>query len=412
MSHITLQNKLQLLITEADKKQIVVLGAARGGWYTSQVLSRYGLQIKAFIDNNPIKHGSIYLGVPVLSASNAITAYPNAIFIPALLNPDNLASSIRTLHAPETLDIRYIMPSILYSFFTEIVQRQCDPHALARTIDIFFNRTPGRMPCISPSLSCVITQKCTLRCKNCGAFVPENASPITFPFERIVDDIRKYCSAFDLVHHIAIQGGEPFLHRHIKEILNGIASIPNLLFVDFVTNGTIVPRSIDLDAIAQIGGGVIISDYGAASKKITQVANCCKKHNIFTDYYRYSGDDWYVCTTPIYANQRDISQNDLIFQTCIANSRVCCQIMNGKLHRCSFSNFTEHLNLTPVFMEDFVNLQKHEISDHELSSQIRFLANRNAALMVCDYCPIEHGARTSAGIQLPLKNKIQGAPPQ
>lgn len=407
MPHTILYNKLQSLITEAAKRSIVVLGAGRGGWYTSQVLSRYGLKIKAFIDNNPIKHGSTYIGATVLSASDAIIIHPNAIFLPALLNPDNLEDAIHSLHSPKTLDIRYLMPSILYNFFTEVAQRQCDHHALARSIDMFFTRKTGHIPFISPSLSCVITQKCTLRCRNCGVFVPENASPITFSSERIVDDIRKYCSAFDFVHHIAIQGGEPFLHRQIKEILNGIASIPNLLFVDFVTNGTIVPKSNDLDAIAKIGGCVIISDYGAASKKITQVATCCKKHNIFVDYYRYSGNDWCVLT-PIYARQRDASQNNLMFQTCIKNTQICCQIMNGKVHRCSFSNFTEHLGLTPTFVDDFVNLQKHEISDLELSSQIRFLANRNTALMVCDYCPAGNHVRTPAGVQLPFKNRTQG----
>ena len=59
-----------------------------------------------------------------------------------------------------------------------------------------------------------MTEKCSLNCQNCGAFVPDIDDPETFDFNSIVSDIKKNCSAFDVVHHIALQGGEPFMQEY------------------------------------------------------------------------------------------------------------------------------------------------------------------------------------------------------
>ncbi|MBZ0105888.1 MAG: hypothetical protein K8H84_09685 [Sulfuricella denitrificans] len=406
----TFRDELSSLVSElvSGNRPVVIFGAARGGWYLTQVLTYHGVTIAAFADSNPNKQGA-YLGMEVLPINEAIEKYPEAVFLPSLLNPKNLGVVMATLKAAGAKDIRYFIPQSIYSYFTEIEARNCDHSALAESIGKYYSGEGRDALSFSPSVSCVVTQKCTLCCKDCGAFVPENAAPKTYSVSNIVEDIRKYCSAFDIVHHIALQGGEPFMHREIMKIVEEVSSIPNLLFIDLVTNGTIVPKLPVLRAMARNGACVIISDYGPASTMISPLTDACSKNGIFVDYYNYTENNDWGMQTPIQERQRGEKENDAMFQECVSNPMICCQIMNGKVHRCTFSNFTENLGLIPTFNADSVDLTVYESGNPELVDGIRSMAYRKTALNACDYCPAKDRIFVPAGIQIAKPKKKRAA---
>lgn len=380
------------------KKEIVVVGASRGGWYIQQSLGRKGIPVAAFTDNNPAKHGD-YFGVPVIAPQTATQRHPNAIFLLGLLGTKNLQAISTQLDELGVTDARHLMPPILFDYFTEIARRDCDPDALAVTIDRYYTQTKDAQT-MSPSLACIITQKCSLCCQECGAFVPEIISPKTYHADRIVEDLRTYCSAFDVVHHVALQGGEPFMHRQLDEIVRRVAEIPNLLFIDIVTNGTIVPRQHTLDTLSLNGACVIVSDYGTASSRAKEVARSCTENRIYVDYYRYTTDSAWGMQHPIFERKRDPAENERIFNNCAIHPVVCCQIMDGKVHRCSFSNFTQNLGLIPYFANDCVDLERNKNAEN-IGDEIRKLVFRKTALEACDYCPASSRGRIGAGIQVP-----------
>ncbi len=189
------------------------------------------------------------------------------------------------------------------------------------------------------------------------------------------------------------------MHRQLAEIVHRVAEIPNLIFIDSVTNGTIVPKQRTLDALAENGACVIVSDYGTASSRAEEVAASCAENAIFVDYYRYTADADWGMQHPIIERKRAPAENDRIFRNCIANASICCQIMDGKLHRCSFSNFTQNLGLIPFFENDCVDLERQRNSEN-IRNEIRQLAFRKAALQACDYCPASSRGRIGAGIQV------------
>ena len=124
------------------------------------------------------------------------------------------------------------------------------------------------------------------------SFVPDIDDPETFDFNSIVSDIKKYCSAFDVVHHIALQGGEPFLHKNIDKVVKEIGKIPNLLFIDIVTNGTINPKDVTMFEIKKNGAAIVMSDYGEHSPKKSSLMSNCERHNVFLDYHVYTDRLW------------------------------------------------------------------------------------------------------------------------
>ena len=49
-------------------------------------------------------------------------------------------------------------------------------------------------------------------------------------------EIKNYCESFDLVPEVSLHGGEPFLHPEIGQICQKLAQIPNLIFINLITN--------------------------------------------------------------------------------------------------------------------------------------------------------------------------------
>lgn len=376
-------------------KSVVIFGAGRGGWYVMKVLEHYGVPIEGFADNDPAKHG-IYFNYPVHPPDHY--ADPGVEILSGILNNKNAPAIKAQLRALGFLNIFDAMDAFLFAYFIIVAKRKCDEEKLAYSIALLYDDT-GAVDFSSPSLSYVITQKCTLRCEHCGAFVEHFKTPEHIPVETIVDDIKNYCRAFDVVHHIALQGGEPFLHPDIEKLCGQVAAIPNLIFVDFVTNGTIVPSKNTIHKFFECGDCVLISDYGTYSTKSRELSTVLYDKNVYFDYYRYDSSGW-IQQSPIFPRNRSPEDNKKIFAECISHPRTCCQIMNGELHRCSFSNCGSHAGLLPRFENDFVKLNEPGLSNECLRARIGAFLNRDTAPDACDYCPSNEAKVVKAGVQL------------
>lgn len=396
-------NTINALIDRCSAAEcVVIFGASRGGWYISQVLQYFDIFVTCFIDNDQEKHGQLYNGIEVTSPELALANHPNASVFLGILNPSNHADINHQLIKLGYKSISNDIDAFLYIYFTQVVDRTFDIKLYAKALDSYFNQDHLKLS-IAPTVSYMITEKCSLNCQDCGAFVPENNNPETYDVDTIVRDIEVFCGAFDVVHHIALQGGEPFLHPKLDEITERVAKIPNLLFVDYVTNGTIVPNEKKLNAISRNGYTVLISDYGSdASTKVRKLTSALEANAIHYDYYRYEGTDWGK-QFPIFHRQRTAKTNDEFFLECISNKFLCMQIMNGEVHRCSFSNNAGKLGFIEKFSDDYVSIDS-ALTSEQLSDEIRLLAYRKQALHACDYCPSMEREKVLAGIQLP-RNK-------
>ena len=196
-----------------------------------------------------------------------LSKYPKALVVIALLELEaakRAAENVSTEHNCGTPFL--LMEEIVHYFMTKICSRGVNSKKYLNTLKLYGNRSfNGSI--VSPTLSFVMTEKCSLNCEHCGAFVPDIEDPETFAVRSIVSDIKRYFSAFDVVHHIALQGGEPFLHKHIDTVVTEISKISNLLFVDIVTNGTIHPSGKIFSAISNCGAAIVMSNYGVHSPK-------------------------------------------------------------------------------------------------------------------------------------------------
>ncbi len=119
---------------------------------------------------------------------------------------------------------------------------------------------------IVPKLNFVVTEKCSLSCKDCRALVPYVKNPKEAPLEEVIEEIDIVLEAVDEVVDMEPIGGEPFLYPYLAEVLEHMAKSPKVNNVVVSTNGTIIPKEKLTNVLKNRKIFVEISDYGHIDK--------------------------------------------------------------------------------------------------------------------------------------------------
>ena len=232
----------------------------------------------------------------------------------------------------------------IHAFYTTIAARRVDNEKFAKSINnlqklyAFGEYKYGNLGedlFVAPLVTANVTQKCNHKSVDCGQAIPYYENPKEFNTDSVISEITTFCKQVDLVPEISLHGGEPFLNTNIGEICIELSKIPNLVFINIVTNGSILPAPEVWPKLAMAGVDMHQSNYGRISKKRDPVFELCQKHNIYCDTdFVFDHKNWVRIKVRDYG--RSASENKCIYETCVSTS-ICAQIMDGKLYRCPIS---------------------------------------------------------------------------
>ena len=90
--------------------------------------------------------------------------------------------------------------------FQEIIDR--NEHPLYLDPDMLFIR----------SVDLILTEKCSLKCKDCANLMQYYENPINIESEELIGDLHDICSIADEINEIRIIGGEPLMNKQFHEI--------------------------------------------------------------------------------------------------------------------------------------------------------------------------------------------------
>jgi len=124
-----------------------------------------------------------------------------------------------------------------------------------------------------PQIGLTITRRCVLNCIDCVAlythYRERRAGDI--PLEELSATIERFLAAVDGVNSFGLGGGEPFLHKDFKTLLNQALASPKVNLVRTYTTGMPIPDDDVLDAMATPRFAMGISDYGDLSKTMRKL---------------------------------------------------------------------------------------------------------------------------------------------
>ncbi len=235
----------------------------------------------------------------------------------------------------------------------------------------------------------VITEKCSLRCKYCGNFVPYIHNPVHYDRDRIVYSMRRMTDIVREIRDISLIGGEAFLHPDMNYIMEALCSFEKVKHITITTNGTVLPEEGFWDIckknISKVA--ILLSDYQINRDKIKKFMDAAREYNVDAglvnmDYTQTPGM-WDKGHIPV-SYGRGKEENRNLYMTCKATAQ-CPMFRNGHLYKCSTAAMGECVGLIPRDDHGTVDFFD-SCTDEELKKRLRNYILTDTAPLACDYC--------------------------
>ncbi|MDB4264990.1 hypothetical protein N9893_02890, partial [bacterium] len=240
------------------------------------------------------------------------------------------------------------------------------------------------------SIDLIITERCSLRCKDCSNLMQYYERPKNCDKGMLLDSIDAFFKVVDEIMDFRIIGGETFMNKEwpvfVKRITEGVkADDPEVKRVVLYTNATIVPTAENIECLKNDKVLVIATDYGPSlSRKLVKLRQILERNGI--SYYVLEIKEWLDCSA-ITPHNRSIEENLEIFKKCCAKNMFT--MSDGKLFRCPYSANARRLCATPDFEDDYVDLFKEFLDEthiRETKKKVRDYLLHKDYLKTCDFC--------------------------
>lgn len=225
-----------------------------------------------------------------------------------------------------------------------------------------------------------ITSRCTLKCKNCAAFITKYKEKQDYSLTYVKNNFCKILEAVDGITELELMGGEPFICAEFDEILSWCIEQEKIRAIKIVTNGSVFPREETWRLLENAKVKLVVDDYGKLSRHFDRIVDEAMKRNVRCEKQRLQ--TWYQIE-PIVRHNFSGDRLNQIFATC--NFRTCIGMTNGRFYRCNVAGHMNTIGLLTDSESDYVQLQGKEWDRHTLRAELKtFLSKEH--IQACDYC--------------------------
>lgn len=239
---------------------------------------------------------------------------------------------------------------------------------------------------ILPYLELVITEKCSLKCKNCANLMQYYKNPAHENLNKQIKALKNIIKCYDQINILRLIGGEPLLNRQICSYIKKIfgSQLKNKIkAVEIITNGTAVPDKQLVSLMKKHKIVFTVSDYKLKASRLDIIVRQSLKEEYFL---AVAAGAWIKCG-PI--KDRGEKTAVLNFINCfIKNFNT---VKNGRFYICPFAAHALSLQAVPSSFDESVNL----INNKKILKDLDFLKSKKY-LKVCRYCHIENMKMKSA----------------
>lgn len=225
-----------------------------------------------------------------------------------------------------------------------------------------------------------ITTKCSLRCKNCAAFITRYNPQQDYSLEYVRKNFGLILEAIDGIQELELMGGEPLLHNEFDAILQWCIKQKKIHAIKIVTNGTVMPKESTWQIMKHNKVKLVIDNYGKLSRALESIVTYAREHGV--RYEEQNLQIWYQIEPVV---KKNMSEEDLkkIYHNC--NFRTCIGMTNGRFYHCNVAGHMNTVGLLTDQESDYIELENKEWIKEELREAIRKLMAIDY-IKACDYC--------------------------
>ena len=246
--------------------------------------------------------------------------------------------------------------------------------------------------CVIRNLDLVITERCSLKCRDCFNCMQYYKKPQDIPLDKIKRELDILTQNVDEIVEMRILGGEPFMNKDLKEITAYVCNKEKVKSVVVYTNATILPDKEELEIFQHKKVSFYLTDYGLDKRqKLKQFEELLTEYGIL--YHTYRLGYWYK-PGEIYDNHKTREELEQTYQFCWG--RDCITLLEGKLWQCEFAANANRLGAIPDYKQDYVDLFE---TDNLRQRLIDFLYTKTS-MESCRWCNLTT-KKVKPGVQIP-----------
>lgn len=355
---------------ESKEKPVIVYGFGRIAKETICTLQERGIPIKAIIDKKKIQEQN-YEGISIFNIDQWVD-FESPILICSDVYLLEMEAYLNTRDA-ECFAPYYVIYAGRELNFLEYnrVSRLLAEWTYQEKL-----KNKKTTECILSGLDIVITESCSLKCKECSNLMQYFQKPKHSDYEETIAAVQKILSSIDYVKDINILGGEPFVNKDWYKYVLEVAKYENVGNILVHTNATIVPCEEGIQQIKDHRVVVKLSNYGPLSTKISALVELLEKYEVC--HTVAESGDWIKCGDII---DRSYSEEQLkaVYQQCCMHGVL--SLKDGKIYGCPFAGNAAALKAVPREVCEAIDVMNCE----DIRAEIKTLQKKKY-LKVCGYC--------------------------
>jgi hypothetical protein len=375
---------------ETHNGKIIIYGAGINGALILALLKKRGIEITCFADSDMRKVGSIFHGYMVISRVELVNKYRDYVII---ISPYIQGALFKDLSADGCKNLYDCAPLFLEFDTDDISSYIPEKVDVFHCVQTFLNRRSYA----NHALTVVVTERCTLKCRECMAFIPYIKNPIDYNFDKLCETLDHILPTGEFPD-IYLEGGEALLHNNFIEIVQKLLSFPEVHHIWLITNGTIMPSEEILQVLRNERIIIWISDYGNHSSKMTDLKRVLSQNAIAN---HSTVQHWYQ-VTKAFSYRRSAQEDQQIFVDCCKGLQGMNPfLINGRIYRCQFHARSEELGIIPFIAADSVDVYSEP---EKLKQDLQTFFIRKNYMDACKYCC----GRGYSSIEVPVAEQIVG----
>ena len=181
----------------------------------------------------------------------------------------------------------------------------------------------------------IITTRCNLLCPSCSNLMPQLKDKAKdIDYLSIISSIDNLMKNFDVIYNLQIQGGEPFLHPNLCDIVSHIllyeSRIKNIWIM---SNGMFVPSTELISLLSGTKVMLALSHYACNEKRSHVIEQLLRKHHV--NYRRRKFHYWHEFTLKNPLTQDFHNRKNLMSKLKNCPMGRASSLKNNRLYLCS-----------------------------------------------------------------------------
>ena len=360
---------------DIQKNNVWIFGfGAAGKWASDNINSN----VKGFIDSGAAKHGHKYSDLVVYSPDEAqkliegddvilVTVLDIQDVIPVIEAnfPNNQFFAIGDFFDNEKANLNHTEASDEFIEYSLKAVEMCHKSYLRKDRQFLH------------SVDVVISEKCSLNCKDCSNLMQYYKSTKNLTYDTVVEDFDRMMGKIKHVYEVRLIGGEPFMNKDIYKIIEYLTKCPKITKLVIYSNA-MVPIKPEYQNILRDKKVVFaLTNYEDYAKNAKNTLRVTESLDAIGVAYRLHPPETLTDSGVIKDFKRTIDENKKLFSDCCGKNLLT--VTDGKLYRCPFAANADRLNAVP---KSNLNSVSVKASTNEITNYI----SKIDYLPACNWC--------------------------